>query len=120
MAIFLALPFLADRSLATIVFLAAAIGLSIAIASRADRLLEEHDSGCIVVDEVAGMLVALAGHGRDPWSVVLAFLFFRLFDVLKIWPAGAIDRRMAGGPGVVLDDVVSGFYAHLVTGFMLS
>lgn len=102
------------------VFLAAFVGLAIAIAARADRILEEHDSGRIVIDEVAGMLVALAGGGRDLWSIALAFLFFRLFDVLKIWPAGVIDRRVAGGPGVVLDDVVSGIYAQLVMRIVLS
>jgi len=46
---------------------------------------------------------------------LLAFFIFRVFDVIKPFPAGYIDRSVPGGAGVVLDDVVSGIYANLAT-----
>jgi phosphatidylglycerophosphatase A len=46
---------------------------------------------------------------------LVAFFVFRLFDVVKPFPAGYIDREVRGGTGVVMDDVVSGLYANLAT-----
>ena len=54
--------------------------------------------------------------GRTPW----AFLIFRVFDVIKPFPAGKIDSSLPGGAGVVLDDVVSGLYANLATRVVLA
>jgi phosphatidylglycerophosphatase A len=54
------------------------------------------------------------------WSAaVLAFLVFRIFDVVKPFPAGLIDRRVHGGLGVVGDDLVAGAYAGIVTRLVL-
>jgi phosphatidylglycerophosphatase A len=82
-------------------------------------VLGEHDSGRIVIDEIAGMLVALAGLPRQARAVGLAFVLFRILDVVKPWPAGWIDRRLPGGAGVVLDDIVSGVYANLAARIVL-
>lgn len=112
--LFLAVPALHEPSAAGLALLAVAIAAAVGIAGRADRLLGEHDSGRIVVDEVAGMLVALAGQPRDPATLLIAFAAFRLLDIAKPWPAGAIDRRVGGGTGVVLDDVASGLWANLL------
>lgn len=120
MPIFLALPFLSALSFATVAALALAVLLAVRIAAAADAMLGEHDSGRIVIDEVAGMLVALAGLPRSLWALALAFALFRFFDVVKLWPADWIDRRWAGGAGVVLDDVASGVYANLVARAVLS
>lgn len=117
--VFLVVPGLARLSPVTVALLAAVVAASIVIASRADELIGEHDSGRIVIDEIAGMLVALAGLPRSALAIALAFAVFRLFDILKPWPAGAIDRGWSGGPGVVLDDVVSGLYANLAVRVLL-
>jgi len=93
----------------------AAVALACWIAGRAEALLGEHDSGVIVIDEIVGYLAAtlfLAPTWEHTW---LAFFVFRALDVLKPFPAGAIDRRMPGGAGVVLDDVVSGLYSNVIT-----
>lgn len=83
------------------------------LAGRAETLFGRKDDGRIVVDEIAGFLVATA-LVRPAWgSVILGFIFFRFFDILKPWPVRVIDRRGAGGPGVVLDDVLAGVYACL-------
>jgi phosphatidylglycerophosphatase A len=66
------------------------------------------------------MLVALAGLPRGLATIALAFALFRIFDIAKPWPASWADRRLAGGSGVVLDDVVSGIYANLAARLVLS
>jgi phosphatidylglycerophosphatase A len=90
------------------------IGAAVWSAGRAEETLGGHDHARIVVDEVAGLVTAgvfLPGTWR---AAALAFLLFRLFDVWKPFPAGAIDERVGGGLGVVGDDVVAGIYAGLV------
>lgn len=79
------------------------------------------DPGRFVLDEVAGYLIVpvLFRHGAL-WQLMLAaFLFFRLFDIIKIPPARQIDRSMQGGWGILLDDLVSGAYAALVLHVLL-
>lgn len=93
--------------------LAGCVALACLVAERAESLLPEHDSGEIVIDEIVGMAVAMLGHGTDPFGVVVLFLAFRFADIVKPWPVRAIDRRVPGGIGVVLDDVVAGLYANL-------
>ncbi len=82
------------------------------IAGRAEKVFGRKDSSRIVIDEVAGYLAATLFLPAT-WGVLLAaFAFFRLFDVLKPFPAAHIDRQLHGGWGVVLDDVVAGIYAQ--------
>jgi phosphatidylglycerophosphatase A len=85
--------------------------LAIACAGIADRSWGTHDSGRIVIDEVAGYLVTMALVPRDRLLPLAAgFLLFRLLDITKPPPARWIDRRLPGGAGVVLDDVTVGVY----------
>jgi len=82
-------------------------------AGREEERVGVKDPRAIVIDEVAGMLIACCGHPRTlPWVLGL-FLAFRVFDVLK--PFG-IDRLQAlpGGFGVVADDLLAGVYANLL------
>lgn len=81
-------------------------------AGRADRVFGEHDAGRIVIDEVAGFLCAMAPVSRGDWALLAAgFVLFRVADIAKPPPARWIDRRLEGGAGVVLDDVVAGVWA---------
>ncbi len=95
-------------------YLAVVLVLAIAgvwLCDRAGRRLGVTDHPGIVWDEIVGLLIALTG---SPWSwqgTLLGFVLFRLFDILKPWPIGRIDRGVAGGLGVMLDDVVAGLYA---------
>ncbi|MCA3368559.1 MAG: phosphatidylglycerophosphatase A [Roseomonas sp.] len=72
------------------------------------------DPGWIVVDEAAGMLIALAGLSVDAslWGVLIAFGLFRIFDILKPWPVSWADQQK-GAFGVMLDDVIAGVLAAL-------
>lgn len=74
----------------------------------------DHDHGRIVVDEVVGMLVTLAGVPSQPVWLLAGFLLFRLSDIVKPFPAGWIDRHWRSPIGVMADDVVAGVYANFV------
>ncbi len=88
--------------------------VAIAASARADRAFGEHDAGKIVVDEVAGYFWTMVGVARDDWALLaVGFVLFRVADIVKPPPARAIDRRLPGGSGVVLDDVVAGWWAAL-------
>lgn len=78
-------------------------------AGRADRHWGTHDSGRIVIDEVAGYFVTMLPVSRSSWAALVAgFFVFRVLDILKPPPVRAIDRKVGGGAGVVLDDVAAG------------
>jgi len=95
--------------------LAAAVG-GIWLCGRAARALGEHDHPGIVWDEVAGLLVTLAFIPPEwPW-VVAGFLLFRLFDIVKPWPIRVLDQRVAGGIGIMADDLVAGALAAACLG----
>jgi len=65
----------------------------------------------IVIDEVAGQMLALSLLPPHLWAYAGGFALFRLFDILKPFPAGLIDARVGGAAGVMLDDTVAGLYA---------
>jgi len=70
--------------------------------------LRVHDHGAIVWDEWVGYFIAMFAVPRTALLVLVAFGLFRLFDVWKPWPIGALDKRMDGGLGIMIDDVVAG------------
>jgi phosphatidylglycerophosphatase A len=76
-----------------------------------DRILGEHDSRKLVLDELAGFFVAMTAV-PPTWQLVLGgFLLERALDIVKVPPANWIERRSPGGWGVVGDDLVAGLYA---------
>jgi phosphatidylglycerophosphatase A len=72
-----------------------------------------HDHGRIVVDEIVGQLIALAGFPARPGWLLAGFLLFRVFDIWKPFPARRIDTTWRTPIGVMADDVVAGVYANL-------
>ncbi|MCM2357564.1 MAG: phosphatidylglycerophosphatase A [Geobacteraceae bacterium] len=92
------------------------------VAGHAEAVFGEKDSGKIVIDEVAGYLVTMTGVPLSWQGVLLGFLLFRLFDIVKPEPARFFDRHLKNGYGVVLDDVAAGVYAclslHLILRFL--
>jgi len=104
--------------------MAIAIGVGIAAfaiwtAGRAEEVFGGKDHSRIVIDEVAGMTTAALFVPATWLAAGIVFVTFRIFDVLKPYPAGLIDRRVRGGLGVVGDDLVAGAYAGLVTRLLL-
>lgn len=78
----------------------------------------EHDQKEIVIDELAGMWLALSISGIGILQVVLSFAFFRLFDIWKPSYIGRIDREVPGGLGVVGDDLLAGLFAGLCSSML--
>jgi phosphatidylglycerophosphatase A len=87
--------------------------LAIWVSHRAAEILNAKDPGSIVIDEIVGILFACAGVGLTAGTAVTAFLLFRLFDILKPFPVGWLDRQIRGGLGIVADDVAAGILANL-------
>lgn len=78
-----------------------------------------HDHGALVWDEVIGMWITLLLAPAAWWWLIVGFALFRLFDVWKPWPIRVFDRRLHGGLGVMVDDVVAGVFAAAVLGLVL-
>ena len=73
--------------------------------------LGEHDFGGIVWDEIAGYLITLWLVPFSWQTMVVGFLLFRFFDILKPWPIKWLDRHVQGGFGIMIDDVLAGVFA---------
>ena len=89
------------------------IVLGLMTSGRTEKLLNKKDPGCIVIDEVAGMLLALSFMPYDLKIIFLGFLIFRILDTLKPYPASRL-QNMHGAVGVIGDDLVAGIYTNIV------
>lgn len=92
---------------------------SVYLASGQARNTGEKDPGSIVCDEVAGFMVAVFLIPFTLFNVILVFILFRFFDILKPYPVGAIDKKASGGLGIVLDDIMAGIDANIVAHIVL-
>jgi phosphatidylglycerophosphatase A len=83
-------------------------------AGEAERALARgKDPGAIVVDEVAGMTLSVLAVPLTPAVALTGFVLFRVFDVVKPFPAN-VSQRLPGGVGVMADDLIAGLYALLL------
>jgi phosphatidylglycerophosphatase A len=73
-----------------------------------------HDNGKITIDEAVGMLIALIALPKTLVLIIIAFITFRFFDIVKLFPAGRAER-LPRGWGIMMDDVVAGIYANIIT-----
>lgn len=95
---------------AYLVIVVVALVFGIYACTTAGRMLGNKDPGVIVWDEIVGFWIAVAFVPMTwPWWLA-AFFVFRLFDILKPWPVSWADRRLQGGLGIMLDDVIAGAY----------
>ena len=87
------------------------VALGVWACGRTARDLGVHDHPGIVLDEIAGFLVTMTALPFDwPWMVA-GFVVFRVLDIVKPWPVSLADRRIGGGLGIMLDDVIAGVLA---------
>ena len=93
-----------------------------------EEALKQHDASLIVIDEVVGQCLVVAlldvflrGAVDTTLLLLLSFMGFRLFDIVKPWPVGWVDNKVEGGLGVMLDDVVAALLAvpFLAGGYLL-
>jgi phosphatidylglycerophosphatase A len=92
-------------------------------AGETEKILDSRDPGIVVIDEIVGMLISLIAIPAKPLYLLLGFILFRLFDIVKPFPIRLIDQRFHGGLGIMLDDVVAGIYAlaalHVTASFLV-
>jgi len=82
------------------------------VAAVADKQMDETDDPSIVVDEMAGFLIAMAYVPLTPWSLLVGFVLFRALDIFKPPPINTVERKFSGGLGIVGDDLVAGLMTN--------
>lgn len=83
------------------------------LCGRCEQIIGVEDHSGIVWDEFVGLFVTFIAAPVSVFNVVAGFCLFRLFDVWKPWPIAWFDRRLHGGLGIMLDDILAGVYAAL-------
>ena len=116
--VFYALVWWTQSPIVEVGFIVALFAAGVWAATTAERYFGGIDPGPIVIDEVVGMLITLAFIPVG-WSAALAgFVLFRIFDVVKPYPAGRFER-LHGGLGVMADDAMAAVYANLSLRFLM-
>jgi phosphatidylglycerophosphatase A len=88
-------------------------GIGTWAAGEAEKLLNKKDASSIVIDEIAGYVLAMVMIPPAWGLVIVGFFLFRFFDILKPWPLRRLEK-MHGGAGVMLDDIGAGIYTNIV------
>jgi len=110
------LPWLLIRDLPLPTYLAVLAAIFVVgffAAGSAEKILDQPDSGAIVIDEILGMFITLTLAPAHPAAWLLGFIFFRIFDIAKPFPVSWFDQHIHGGIGIMMDDVAAGLYALL-------
>lgn len=81
--------------------------------------MKVHDHGSIVWDEIAGMFITFCFVPLTATNLVVGFVLFRLFDILKPWPIRYVDKHVHGGVGIMLDDIIAGIMSCAVMHLLL-
>jgi len=111
-----------------LVLLAVLFAFGCWVCGESARRLGVHDYGGIVFDEVVGLLITCipllpalnwAAPGQACWGLLAALALFRLFDVWKPWPIAWVDRRVGGGFGIMVDDLLAAVYAGAILALLL-
>ncbi len=103
-----------------VIFLVTMIGIW--AGTRAERLIQKKDPSIVVIDEVAGQMIALLSGPlwlHTWWSIFSAFILFRLFDIWKPYPIRRLEK-LESGLGIMADDVLAGAYALIVNSVLIS
>jgi phosphatidylglycerophosphatase A len=104
--------FAVDHLLPAILFLIGAILCAIWLSNLGAAILRQQDPPPIVIDEIVGFLIANFLAPPRISALVWSFVLFRFFDIAKVYPCNRLEK-LAGGAGIVLDDVAAGLYAFL-------
>lgn len=104
--------FLPELSLtAWTLFFIVTMVLGVWSSSAIEQLEKKKDPSRAVIDELVGQAIPLCFIPKSVVGYALAFVLFRIFDISKAWPACWVERRVPGGWGIMLDDVVAGLWA---------
>ena len=89
--------------------------ISLSVIDDFEKKINSHDHSFIVIDEVAGVWLAIAISGATISQLILSLVLFRVLDIKKPSIIGRIDRNVKGGLGVMGDDMVAGFFAGIIS-----
>lgn len=103
------LPLISYISVVVIAFIA-----GIWICEQSAKWLRANDPSAVVWDEIVGYLVTMIAAPSGWQWMVLGFVLFRFFDILKPWPINLADKAIHGGLGIMVDDVVAGLFSLVV------
>ncbi len=84
------------------------------VATVAENQMDRTDDPSIVVDEMAGFLIAMAYVPLTAWSMLIGFVLFRALDIFKPPPVNTVEQKISGGLGIVGDDLVAGLMTNVV------
>ena len=112
MGLYLLIASLPTATVVAITVVVVAVGIP--LCGYAARRLGVHDDPGIVWDEIAGYLVTMLLLPFEALWIVAGFVLFRILDIAKPWPIGWLDRRLGGGTGIMVDDILAGAVACLV------
>lgn len=115
--IYLAVPYIPVAMI--FIGLAGFIAFSVWIAGEAEKILNSKDPGCVIIDEIAGMMVTFFALPRSVYIGIAGFVIFRFFDILKPFPIKWMEKKFSGGFGVVIDDVAAGVISNIVLRLLL-
>jgi phosphatidylglycerophosphatase A len=87
--------------------------VAVYLAHKAEVIFGKKDPPCIVIDEVAGLLWTMLFVSPTIPGVIIGFILFRFFDIVKPFPVRLLQDKLPGGYGVVGDDVMAGIYSNL-------
>lgn len=113
-ALLLWIPLSALHWLPYLVVVAVMAVAGIWICQKASEATGTHDHGGIVWDEITGYLITVFMMPFSVTAMVLGFVLFRLFDILKPWPVSWADKKVKGGLGIMLDDVFAGLFSCVI------
>jgi phosphatidylglycerophosphatase A len=112
-AIPFALLFLVIPAYLHAVYITVLILAAIYFADNAEKIINKKDPGCIVIDEIAGYVVALSIVPVNIQTLTAGFFIFRFFDIIKLPPVKYFENNFSGGAGIVLDDIMAGLLTAL-------
>ena len=100
----------------TVLYVLVAVFISVLgfqVSGRMEKIIGRKDPGCIVIDEVAGVLIAFFLLPLTPVVIITTFFLFRAFDMFKIYPVNKFEE-IEGAAGIMMDDIIAGLYTNIV------
>ena len=97
-----------------LIVVVALIMVSTWIVHAAEKIEAQKDPSQVVLDEICGMAIALFALPFTPFFIIGGFALFRVFDILKPFPIQWVDKKVPGGLGIMLDDIIAGIFANAV------
>jgi len=116
--VYLLMLFFLQLSLSTyLVFLFISFVVGIYLCGKTASDVGVHDHGAIVWDEFVGFWITMTLIPFSWFNLILGFVLFRIFDIIKPWPIKLLDKHVHGGFGIMIDDVLAGVFAWVILYF---